>query len=102
MRPVRQRDAEGFVGLHPLRRDQPRSGLQPHADLLDASFGSCERSDTGVNGVSAEDEVMRYAALGHADVAEFVKRLRASDNMAALALEFLILTGTRSAETING
>jgi integrase len=30
-----------------------------------------------------------------------VKRLRASDNMAALALEFLILTGTRSAETIN-
>ena len=32
---------------------------------------------------------------------EFVKRLRASDNMAALALEFLILTATRTSETLG-
>jgi hypothetical protein len=33
-----------------------------------------------------------HKALDCRDIAEFVKRLRASDNMAALALEFLIVT----------
>ena len=32
---------------------------------------------------------------------EFVKRLRAPDNMAALAFEFLILTATRTGETLG-
>jgi hypothetical protein len=32
-----------------------------------------------------------HAAMPYADVPEFVKRLRASDNMAARALEFTIL-----------
>jgi hypothetical protein len=35
-----------------------------------------------------------HRAMGPADVAEFVKRLRASGGMAAPALEFLILTDT--------
>jgi integrase len=40
-------------------------------------------------------------ALPYGDVPSFVKRLRASDNMAALALEFLILTATRTGETLG-
>ena len=44
-----------------------------------------------------------HAALPYADVPEFVKRLRAvqAGNTAALALEFLILTSTRSGETLG-
>ena len=38
---------------------------------------------------------------GSQDCPEFVNRLRASDNMATLALEFLIVTATRTSETIN-
>ena len=40
-------------------------------------------------------------ALPYADVPAFVARLRASGGMAALALEFLILTATRTSETLN-
>jgi integrase len=40
-------------------------------------------------------------ALPYADVPGFVHRLRASDNMAALALEFLILSATRTNETLG-
>ena len=40
-------------------------------------------------------------ALPYADVPGFVQRLRASDNMEALALEFLILTATRTNETLG-
>ena len=40
-------------------------------------------------------------ALPYGDVPAFVKRLRSSDGMAALALEFLILTATRTGETLN-
>jgi integrase len=40
-------------------------------------------------------------ALPYADVPGFMQRLRASDNMAALALEFLILTATRTNETLG-
>ena len=44
-----------------------------------------------------------HAAMPYADVPEFVQRLRAAqaDNVAALALEFLILTATRTSETLN-
>ena len=44
---------------------------------------------------------VHHKALPYADVAELVKRLRATDRMTALALEFLILTATRSGETLN-
>jgi integrase len=40
-------------------------------------------------------------ALPYADVPGFVQRLRASDNMGASALEFLILTATRTNETLG-
>ena len=40
-------------------------------------------------------------ALPYADVPAFVKRLRASGGMAALALESLILTATRTGETLG-
>ena len=44
-----------------------------------------------------------HKALAYADLPEFVKRLREvqADNTAALALEFLILTATRTSETLN-
>jgi integrase len=42
-----------------------------------------------------------HAALPYGDVAELVKRVRAVGSMTALALEFLILTATRSGETLN-
>ena len=44
-----------------------------------------------------------HAAMRYADVPEFVQRLRAAqaDNSSALALEFLILTATRTSETLN-
>jgi integrase len=42
-----------------------------------------------------------HKAMPYDHLPEFMKRLRASDNMAALALEFLILTATRTSETIN-
>jgi integrase len=44
-----------------------------------------------------------HAAMPYADVPAFVKRLRAvqDGNTAALALEFLILTATRSGETLG-
>jgi integrase len=47
------------------------------------------------------DQDNHHRALPHADVAELVKRLRASSRMTALALEFLILTATRTSETLN-
>jgi integrase len=43
----------------------------------------------------------QHKALPYTEVAELVKRLRATDRMTALALEFLILTATRSGETLN-
>ena len=42
-----------------------------------------------------------HKALGYADVPALVQRLQASDNIAALALEFLILTATRTRETLG-
>jgi integrase len=42
-----------------------------------------------------------HKALPYADVAELVKRLRATDSMTSLALEFVILTATRSGETLG-
>ena len=42
-----------------------------------------------------------HAAMPYAEVAEFVARLRSSGGMAALALEFLILTATRTNETLG-
>jgi integrase len=42
-----------------------------------------------------------HRAMTYADTAEFVQRLRAMNSTAALALEFLILTATRSGETLN-
>jgi integrase len=42
-----------------------------------------------------------YAAMPYNQLPEFVKRLRASPGMAALALEFLILTASRSNETLR-
>ena len=44
-----------------------------------------------------------HTALAHSDIPEFVQRLRAvqADNSSALALEFLILTATRTSETLN-
>ena len=42
-----------------------------------------------------------HAASPYGDVAELVKGLRAADSMTALALEFLILTATRSGETLG-
>jgi len=42
-----------------------------------------------------------HAAMPHADVAELVASLRASGNMAALALELLVLTATRTNETLG-
>jgi integrase len=44
-----------------------------------------------------------HNALAYGDIPDFVKRLRAvqAGNTAALALEFLIMTATRSGETLN-
>jgi integrase len=42
-----------------------------------------------------------HKAMPYDQLPQFVKRLRASDNIAALALEFLVLTATRTSETIN-
>ena len=46
------------------------------------------------------DQDNHHKALPYADVPELVKRLRAA-SMTALALEFLILTATRSGETLG-
>jgi integrase len=42
-----------------------------------------------------------HKAMPYDQLPEFVSRLRVSDNMAALALEFLIVTATRTSEAIN-
>ena len=42
-----------------------------------------------------------HRAMNYAELPELVQRLRASASTAALALEFLILTATRSGETLN-
>jgi integrase len=42
-----------------------------------------------------------HKAMPYDQLPEFVSRLRVSDNMAALALEFLILTATRTGETLG-
>src|ERR1700722_5259029 len=42
-----------------------------------------------------------HKAMPYDQLPEFVKRLRASDNVGALALEFLILTATRTSETLG-
>jgi integrase len=47
------------------------------------------------------DQDNHHKSLPYADVAELVKRLRAADSMTALAFEFLILTATRTSETLN-
>jgi hypothetical protein len=47
------------------------------------------------------DQDNRHKAVPYTDVAELVKRLRAAGSMTALALEFVILTTTRTSETLN-
>jgi integrase len=47
------------------------------------------------------DQDNHHKALPYAEVAELAKRLRAVDSMTALALEFLILTATRTSETLK-
>jgi integrase len=42
-----------------------------------------------------------HPAMPHKAVPAFVARLRASDNLSALALEFVILTATRTSETLG-
>jgi integrase len=42
-----------------------------------------------------------HAALSYAEVPEFIAELRARDDVYSLALEFLILTGTRASETLQ-
>ena len=42
-----------------------------------------------------------HAAMAYEDVPAFMQRLRASDSMTALALEFVILTATRTNETLG-
>jgi integrase len=45
--------------------------------------------------------VEHHAALPYKDIAAFVAELRERDGIAARALEFLILTATRTSETLN-
>jgi integrase len=42
-----------------------------------------------------------HAAMPYADAPEFVERLRVMNSTAALAMEFLVLTATRSGETLG-
>lgn len=42
-----------------------------------------------------------HAALAYTEMSEFITKLRACEGMSALALEFLILTATRSGETLG-
>jgi integrase len=42
-----------------------------------------------------------HAAMPYADAPEFVERLRVMNSTAALAMEFLVLTATRSGETLD-
>jgi len=52
---------------------------------------------------SAEQRMKRghHAALPYADVASFVTKLRAKSGMSSLALEFLILTASRTSEALG-
>ena len=45
--------------------------------------------------------VKHHAALPYAEIAAFMRELRAQDGFAAAALEFVILTATRTSETIG-
>jgi integrase len=46
-------------------------------------------------------KVRHHAALGYGDIAAFMTALRAGKGLPASALEFLILTGTRTGEVLN-
>lgn len=46
-------------------------------------------------------KVKHHAALPYADMPEFMKDLHSRTGLAALALEFLILTGSRTGEVVN-
>jgi integrase len=46
-------------------------------------------------------KVRHQPAMAYADLPAFMVRLRAADSISATALEFLILTATRTSETIN-
>lgn len=46
-------------------------------------------------------KVQHHPALPYAEIAEFLAQLRTKEGVASLALEFLILTATRTGETIN-
>src|SRR5262245_38141486 len=50
---------------------------------------------------SAVRKVEHHAALPYAEVAKFMDALRKQEGIAARALEFLILTATRTSETLN-
>jgi integrase len=46
-------------------------------------------------------KVQHHAALPYADIAAFMRMLRTQEGIAAVALQFLILTATRTSETIG-
>ncbi|MGB8632837.1 MAG: tyrosine-type recombinase/integrase [Xanthobacteraceae bacterium] len=50
---------------------------------------------------SLEDRVKHLPAIHYGDVPTFIARLRDRDSIVALALEFCILTATRSSETLG-
>ena len=70
-----------YEGENPARRDGPLGQLLPRA-------GKVKR-------------VEHYAALPFEQMAEFMSALRAKNTVTALALEFLILTASRTGEVIG-
>jgi len=46
--------------------------------------------------------VRHHKAMHYAEIPQFIQRLRGSDSMAAIALEFTILNGSRSGEVFGG
>jgi integrase len=50
---------------------------------------------------SKVQKVQHHAALGYAEIGQFMAGLREQESTSALALEFLILTATRTAEVIG-
>ena len=46
--------------------------------------------------------VIHHKAMHYAEIPQFIQRLRGADSMAAIALEFTILNGSRSGEVFGG
>ena len=87
-------------GTHP---DGPRSGAGPRPHPRRQGQPSPLERPSGPSSCPKPVKPSRghQEALPYGDVPAFVKRLRSSDCMAALALEFLILTATRTGETLG-